>query len=77
MYLISRGREFQEQGAAYENERFPNVLVLTCGIRRVESERERSCIDGEYEEGQKSRQGQFWRKRSDKVLTFYTRFVFG
>ena len=45
MYLISRGREFQAEGAAYENERFPNVLVLTRGIRRVlESERERSQI---------------------------------
>ena len=49
MYLISLGREFQAEGAAYENERFPNVFVLTCGIRKVlESEEERSCLDGEY-----------------------------
>ena len=32
-----------------ENERFPNVLVLMREIRRVlESEEERSCLDGEY-----------------------------
>ena len=48
MYLISRGREFQAEGAAYENERFPNVLVLTCGIHRVLESEERSCLDGEY-----------------------------
>ena len=50
MYPISRGREFQAEGAAYENERFPNVLVLTRGIRRrvLGSERERSCLNGEY-----------------------------
>ena len=55
MYLISQGREFQAEGAAYEHELFPNVLVRTCGIRRVfESEEERRCLDGEYihEEGQ-------------------------
>ena len=49
MYLISWGREFQAEGTAYENERFPNVFVLKRGIRRVlESEEERSCLDGEY-----------------------------
>ena len=49
MYLISRGRTFQAEGAAYEKERFPNAFVLTRGIRRVlESEEERSCLDGEY-----------------------------
>ena len=49
MYLISRGREFQAEEAAYENERFLNVFALTCKIRRVfESEEERSCLDGEY-----------------------------
>ena len=26
--IISRGREFQAEGAAYENQRFPNILVL-------------------------------------------------
>ena len=30
-----------------------------------------------HEKGQKSKQGQFRRKRSDKVLTFCTPFVFG
>ena len=31
-----------------ENERCPNVLVFMCGMRRVlESEEERSCLDGE------------------------------
>ena len=35
MYPISRGREFQAEVAAYENERFPNAFVLTCRFRRV------------------------------------------
>ena len=34
-------------------------------------------MESTHEEGQKGKQGQFWRKRSDKVLTFCTRFVFG
>ena len=35
MFLISRGREYQIR----------NVLLLTCGIRRVnEPEEERSCL---------------------------------
>ena len=32
-YLILWGREFQAKGAAYQNERFPNVLVITCGTQ--------------------------------------------
>ena len=39
---MSRGREFQTEGAAWENERCPNVLVFMCGLRRVlESDEER------------------------------------
>ena len=34
-------------------------------------------MESTHEEGQKGKQGQFRRKRSDKVLTFCTRFVFG
>ena len=45
---MSRGREFQTEGAAWENERCPNVLVFMYGMRRVlESDEERSCLDGE------------------------------
>ena len=32
MYLISRGREFQAEGAVYENERFPNIKDLTWSL---------------------------------------------
>ena len=43
--LISRGREFKAEGAAYETERFPNVFVLTCGIRRVLESEEEEIFD--------------------------------
>ena len=46
--LISLGREFQTEGAAWENEQSPNVLVFMCGMRRVlEPEEEQSCLDRE------------------------------
>ena len=46
--LKSRGREFQAEGAAWENEQCPDVLVFMCRMRRVlESEDKRSCLGGE------------------------------
>ena len=48
MFLISRGGEFLAEGAAWENEQCPNVLVFMCGMRRVlDLEEEGSCLDGE------------------------------
>ena len=36
------------EGAAWENERCPTAFVFMCGMQRVlESEEERSCLDGE------------------------------
>ena len=47
MCLISRDRELQTEGAVQQKERCPHVLLWTCGMRRVlESEEERSCLDG-------------------------------
>ena len=47
MCLISPGREFQTEGAAWKNVRCPNVLVFMCGMRGVlESEEERGCAAG-------------------------------
>ena len=48
--LISRGERIPDRRSSImKMSGFPNVLVLTCGIRIVlESERERSCLDGEY-----------------------------
>ena len=58
-----------------ENERCSNVLVFMCGMRRVlESEEEQSCLDGE---GQTDKQGLYQRKRNDRTLTTYTRYVLG
>ena len=46
--LMSLGREFQTETAAWENEWCPNVLVFMCGMHRVlESDEEWSCLDGE------------------------------
>ena len=68
MCLISRGREFHAEGATWENERCPNVLVFMCGMRRVRvSEEEWSCLDGErerYEEDQTEKEGLYQRKMS-------------
>ena len=47
-YVQFHETELQTEGAAWENERCPNVLVFMCGMRRVlGSEEERSCLDGE------------------------------
>ena len=35
MCLISRGREFQAEGAAWENEVCPNVLVFMSEMHRL------------------------------------------
>ena len=43
MCLITRNREFQTEGAAWQNERCPNVFVSR---RVLVSEEERSCLDG-------------------------------
>ena len=77
--LISLGREFQTEGAAWENERCPNVLVFMCGMRRVlESKEERSFLmESRHGEGQTDEQGLYQRKRSDRVLTTYIRYVLG
>ena len=46
--LISQGRVLQTEGLVQENEQCPNDLVFMRGMRRVlESEEERSCLDGE------------------------------
>ena len=41
-------REFQTEGAAWENDRCPNVLVFMYGMLRVlESDEKGSCLNGE------------------------------
>ena len=48
-------------------------------MRRVlESEEERSFLmESRHGKGQTDKQGLYQRKRSDRVLTTYTRYVFG
>ena len=80
MSLILRGREFQTEGAASENKRCPIVLffLLLCA-ECVEflSQRRSGAISTEsrHEEDQTDKQELYQRKRSDRVLTTYTRYV--
>ena len=47
--LISRGRGFQTEGASQEKERRANVSLFTYVMHKVlDSEEERSCLDGDY-----------------------------
>ena len=46
-------------------------------VKCVEFFSQKSQMDSTYEEGQTNKQGLYQRKRSDRVLTTYTRYVHG
>ena len=54
-------------------------MVFMCGMRRaLESEEERGCLNRErHGEGQTDEQGLYQRKRSDRVLIAYIRYMLG
>ena len=80
MYLISQGREFQAEGAAMKMSGSQMCSFLRAEFVEFLSQRRSGDVLMEsniHEEGQKSKQVQFRRKRSDEVFTFCTRFVVG
>ena len=62
-----------------ENDRCPNVLVFVYGMRRVlePEESETVMTERKHEDSLTDKQGLYQRKKSDRVLKAYTRYVLG